>query len=342
MRSAARAGDRGRAARHLVVQPAHRRDLVFGPRRRRLFGLDDNLDRPTRATLQGARPSRRLGAAGRALITPLPRRAAGGRISDRPARTARPAGSMRWAPPRATRTAPPPRSTASISTSPSASSAEEELDETRRQLELAVEGAKLGTGRSTRRAATAWYSDRSREHSRTRAATLPLDAKIAEDPTSIPTIGTSVLESYPQGLPGRRDLESSIGWSGPTATCAGSIRSAPRSATKAARVRMVSGIHLDITDRKQAEEELARSRDALTSREARRLGALLAGVSHELNNPLAAIVGQAEMLQEDSARHGVRGAGAQDRRGGRALRADRPDLPRHGPAARAAGAASST
>ena len=30
------------------------------------------------------------------------------------------------------------------------------------------------------------------------------------------------------------------------------------------------------------------------------MGALLAGVSHELNNPLAAIVGQAEMLQEDS------------------------------------------
>ena len=64
---------------------------------------------------------------------------------------------------------------------------------------------------------------------------------------------------------------------------------------------MVSGIHLDITDRKRAQAELERSREALhQSEKLAALGALLAGVSHELNNPLAAIVGQAEMLEEDS------------------------------------------
>jgi signal transduction histidine kinase/CheY-like chemotaxis protein len=63
----------------------------------------------------------------------------------------------------------------------------------------------------------------------------------------------------------------------------------------------ISGIHLDVTDRKDAEVELARSREALhQSEKLAALGSLLAGVSHELNNPLSAIVGQAEMLEEDS------------------------------------------
>ena len=57
----------------------------------------------------------------------------------------------------------------------------------------------------------------------------------------------------------------------------------------------------DITAQKLAEAELERSRDALHQAEKlAALGSLLAGVSHELNNPLSAVIGQAVMLEEDT------------------------------------------
>ena len=63
----------------------------------------------------------------------------------------------------------------------------------------------------------------------------------------------------------------------------------------------IGGFDIDITDQKEAEEELRRSRDALhQSEKLSALGSLLAGVAHELNNPLTAIVGQAELLEEDT------------------------------------------
>jgi PAS domain S-box-containing protein len=61
---------------------------------------------------------------------------------------------------------------------------------------------------------------------------------------------------------------------------------------------IVSSI-LDLTERKAAESELERQREMLhQSEKLSALGELLAGVSHELNNPLSVLLGQAMMLQE--------------------------------------------
>jgi PAS domain S-box-containing protein len=63
-------------------------------------------------------------------------------------------------------------------------------------------------------------------------------------------------------------------------------------------VRLV-GSARDITDRKLAEEELARQREALHQNEKLAMfGSLLAGVSHELNNPLSVVVGQSAILEQ--------------------------------------------
>ncbi|MGI9419160.1 MAG: PAS-domain containing protein [Geminicoccaceae bacterium] len=59
---------------------------------------------------------------------------------------------------------------------------------------------------------------------------------------------------------------------------------------------------LDLTERKAIEAEVARQREVLHQAEKlSALGELLAGVSHELNNPLSVLVGQALLLKETAA-----------------------------------------
>lgn len=68
------------------------------------------------------------------------------------------------------------------------------------------------------------------------------------------------------------------------------------------RVLRVGGSIGDITDRRRAAAEIERQREALyQSEKLSALGSLLAGVAHELNNPLSIVVGQAQMLKAQAA-----------------------------------------
>ena len=63
--------------------------------------------------------------------------------------------------------------------------------------------------------------------------------------------------------------------------------------------RRLVGSLADITDRKRAEEQVALHREALYQSEKMAMfGSLLAGVAHELNNPLSTVIGQTVLLQQ--------------------------------------------
>lgn len=64
----------------------------------------------------------------------------------------------------------------------------------------------------------------------------------------------------------------------------------------------IGGFDIDISDLKRAEAELQRSREALyQSEKLTALGSLLAGVSHELNNPLSVVMTLSELLEQKAA-----------------------------------------
>ena len=63
-------------------------------------------------------------------------------------------------------------------------------------------------------------------------------------------------------------------------------------------VRLVGSLG-DVTDRRRSQEALVRQREALYQSEKMAMfGTLLAGVAHELNNPLSVVIGQIALLQE--------------------------------------------
>src|SRR5438093_12867969 len=64
-------------------------------------------------------------------------------------------------------------------------------------------------------------------------------------------------------------------------------------------VEFLSAIVRDMTERKRTEAELRRQREALYQTEKlATMGTVLAGVAHELNNPLTAVTGYANLLRQ--------------------------------------------
>ncbi len=96
------------------------------------------------------------------------------------------------------------------------------------------------------------------------------------------------VQSSELTIPGRDTLSSLLSIRFPIATGDG-------------RPVKLGGFTIDLTEQKKAETALRTSREALfQSEKLNALGSLLAGVSHELNNPLSIVVAQAVMLERQT------------------------------------------
>lgn len=74
---------------------------------------------------------------------------------------------------------------------------------------------------------------------------------------------------------------------------------------KTAGARLFTAYLRDLTQVRQAAEEIERQREALhQSEKLAALGSMLAGIAHELNNPLSIVIGHALMLDEEASQEG--------------------------------------
>jgi PAS domain S-box-containing protein len=97
-------------------------------------------------------------------------------------------------------------------------------------------------------------------------------------------------------------------WTGEAVLLARDAREVPVSVVAVAHraadgaVEFLSAIVRDMTERKRTEAELRRQRETLYQTEKlTTMGTVLAGVAHELNNPLTAVTGYANLLRQDLA-----------------------------------------
>ena len=130
-------------------------------------------------------------------------------------------------------------------------STDEELRESRRRLELAVEGAKIGIWTYDLETGGTWYSDRSKQ-----MYGLPLDtemdAGVIQDALH-PDHWEEVAEPYLNGFTQDRvEVEYRVICPDQSTRWIYSLGAVIRD--KDGHARTVNGIHLDITDRKRAEE----------------------------------------------------------------------------------------
>ena len=173
------------------------------------------------------------------------------------------------------------------------------LAESEERQRLAIEGAQLGTWSWDLRANTSWWSPRAREIFGFPAEGEPSAEQRAglvhpEDRARVQEVVRRVMEEAGDAALEYRIVrpDGEVRWVLTRGIGHRDHQGRPTTAT---------GIVSDISVRKAAEAELERSRDSLRqSEKLAALGSLLAGVSHELNNPLSAVIGQSVMLEEDA------------------------------------------